>query len=203
MTLLFSDSAASQVRRIVFTGGPGAGKTTIAFRLAAERPEQFVAVPEAATQVYRALQSRWDRLDDAGRRDAQRRIYRLQLEQEQFYADAAAGRTLLLDRGSVDGSAYWPDGADDYWHALGTSRELELKRYDRVIWMESCAAVGEYDGDASNPCRHESANDAITTGERLARVWAPHPHFHRIVAYPSLEQKFAAVTALIQSAIPQ
>jgi predicted ATPase len=203
MSALLSNVVAARVRRIVLTGGPGAGKTTIAFHLTAQRPGQFVAVPEAATQVYRALQTRWDRLDAAGRRDAQRRIYRLQLEQEQFHANASNGRTLLLDRGTVDGSAYWPDGADDYWRALGTSREAELGRYDCVIWMESCAAVGAYDGDASNACRHESAHDAIKTGERLARVWADHPRFNRIVAYPVFEQKIAAVMELIRSVSSQ
>jgi predicted ATPase len=193
-------TAASGVRRIVLTGGPGAGKTTIAFHLAAAHPGEFMAVPEAATQVYSALQTRWDRLDMDGRRDAQRRIYRLQLEQEQLHADASHGRTLLLDRGTVDGSAYWPDGPNDYWRAVGSSRETELSRYDCVVWMESCAAVGAYDGAASNACRHESADEAIKTGERLARVWADHPRFHRVAAHPAFERKIAAVMGLIRSA---
>src|SRR6476661_5391894 len=107
-------SARSPFRRIVLTGGPGAGKTVISRRLAAARPDRFVLVPEAATQVYDALQTRWDRLDVEGRRDVQRRIYRLQVEQERRLADAHPDKVLLLDRGTIDGAAYWPEGPDDY-----------------------------------------------------------------------------------------
>jgi predicted ATPase len=70
-------SALRSLRRIVLTGGPGAGKTVISRQLAAARPDRFVLVPEAATQVYDALQTRWDRLDVEGRRGVQRQIYRL------------------------------------------------------------------------------------------------------------------------------
>src|SRR6476661_7214774 len=68
--------------RIVLTGGPGAGKTSVAAALARWHPERLAHVPEAATQVYDRLGTRWDRLDAEGRREVQRRIYRLQLEQE-------------------------------------------------------------------------------------------------------------------------
>ena len=47
-------SASPTLRRIVLTGGPGAGKTVISHQLAARHPELFVLVPEAATQVYEA-----------------------------------------------------------------------------------------------------------------------------------------------------
>src|SRR5207247_774208 len=70
------------MKKIVVTGGPGSGKTVITARIAADFPERFVLVPEAATQVYTMLQTRWDRLDLEGRYDAQRWMYRLQLDQE-------------------------------------------------------------------------------------------------------------------------
>src|SRR4051794_7241670 len=109
------------MKRIVLTGGPGAGKTVISRRIAAEHPDRYVLVPEAATQIYDALQTRWDQLDLAGRRDVQRRIYALQLQQEQRIANEHAGKILLLDRGTLDGATYWPDGTDDYWASLGTT----------------------------------------------------------------------------------
>ena len=60
-------SVPDPLHRIVLTGGPGAGKSVISKRLAAEHPDRFVRVPEAATQVYDHLQTRWDRLDLPGR----------------------------------------------------------------------------------------------------------------------------------------
>src|SRR5436305_9482535 len=161
--------------RIVLTGGPGAGKTVIAQRLAAAHPDRYALVPEAATQVYDALQTRWDKLDLAGRRDVQRKIYGLQVDQENRTADANPGKILLLDRGTIDGAAYWPEGPDDYWRDVGSTIDAELKRYDAVVLLESSAAVGIYDGDASNPRRFEDAAGAIAAGQLLARLWEGHP----------------------------
>ena len=186
------------MRRIVLTGGPGAGKTVISSLLAAERPEVYVRVPEAATQVYEALRTRWDRLDLEGRRDVQRRIYYLQVAQEeQIAANLRPGQVLLLDRGTVDGAAYWPEGPEDYWRDLGTDLERELARYDAVVWMQTSAALGAYDGDASNACRFEHPEAAIASGHLLAELWGKHPRLRRVDAYPSLEEKLAAVRGVL------
>ena len=184
--------------RIALTGGPGAGKTLIAQKLAAEAGGCFAPIPEAATQVYDRLQTRWDHLDKQGRCDVQRQIYQLQIEQEKHWATMhPAVKALLLDRGSVDGAAYWPDGPDAYWAALGTTPARELSRYDAVIWLQSCAAIGAYDGTASNPCRFEDERSALDTGARLEQVWQPHPRFFRVDAYPSIEQKIRRVREIL------
>lgn len=186
------------MRRIVLTGGPGSGKTAVASALAAQWLGRFALVPEAATQVYARLNTRWDRLDDAGRRDVQRQIYRLQLEQEREADRTHAAEALLLDRGTVDGAAYWPGGPESYWAELGTTYAAELSRYDRVVWLQTCAVVGAYDGDASNACRHENPQDAVRRGEALLEVWRPHPDLRRVDAFPSFGQKLAAVREILQ-----
>jgi predicted ATPase len=185
------------MKRVVLTGGPGAGKTVISAALAAARPERYVRVPEAATQVYDLLRTRWDRLDLAGRRDVQRRIYRLQREQEEQLSENSVGRTLLLDRGTIDGSAYWPEGPDAYWRDLGTTAAAELARYDAVIWLQTAATLGLYDHDASNPCRFEHPDAAIASGDLLKQLWGAHAHVHHVGAFPRLEDKVAAVTRLL------
>jgi predicted ATPase len=188
--------------RIVLTGGPGAGKTVVSRRLAQESPERFVLVPEAATQVYDALRTRWDLLTLDGRRDVQRRIYRLQVEQEDRLAAEHSGKTLLLDRGTIDGAAYWPEGPDDYWRDLGTTLAEELARYDRVVWMQTCAAVGAYDGDASNACRFEDADAAIASGNLLAMLWGAHAGLVRVGAFQQLDEKINAVRQLLEAPAP-
>jgi predicted ATPase len=185
------------IKRAVLTGGPGAGKTVVSRRLAAEHPDRFVLVPEAATQVYAALRTRWDRLDLAGRRDMQRRIYHLQVEQEDRLAREHPDKTLLLDRGTIDGAAYWPEGPAEYWRDLGTTIDAELARYDLVVWMQTCAVVGAYDGDASNTCRFEDADAAIASGNLLAELWSGHPRLVRIDAYPNVEDKVRAVAGAL------
>ena len=106
--------------RIVLTGGPARARPSSP-RPSRRATQRFVLVPEAATQVYDALRTRWDRLDLEGRRDVQRRIYRLQVEQEDRLAAEHPDKMLLLDRGTIDGAAYWPEGPDDYWRDLGTT----------------------------------------------------------------------------------
>ena len=183
--------------RIVLTGGPGAGKTVVARAIAARRADRFVLVPEAATQVYAMLNTRWDQLDPDGRRDVQRRIYHVQVEQEARLASAHPDKLLLLDRGTVDGAAYWPDGPDDYWRDLGSNLRAELSRYDQVFWLETSAVLGVYDGSDSNFCRFEDAAAAIRSGELLKQLWSGHPRLQLVSAYGALEDKVAAVGAAV------
>ena len=187
------------MKKIVITGGPGSGKTVITAALAAERPDRYVAVPEAATQVYTILQTRWDKLGLEGRHDAQRRMYSLQLEQESRLAAEYPTKTLLLDRGTVDGSAYWPEGPEHFWRDVGTTHEAELARYDAVILLETCATLGLYDGDSSNFCRFEDADAAIRSSEFLKRLWADHPHVVHVDSYPKLDEKLDAVREVVDA----
>lgn len=184
-------------RRIVLTGGPGAGKSVISRRLATAHADRVIRVPEAATQVYDQLQTRWDRLDLPGRRDVQRQIYRLQVKQEDDLAAANPDKILLLDRGTIDGAAYWPEGAAAYWHDLGTTLPTELARYDVIIWMETAAALGLYDGDASNNCRFEDAPAAVASGKLLLNLWGGHPHLVHVGAFANVDDKMRAVEEIL------
>jgi hypothetical protein len=154
-------------------------------------------VPEAATQIYDKLQTRWDKLDLPGRRDVQRMIYALQIEQEARIERMFPGKTLLLDRGTVDGAAYWPEGPDDYWRDLKTTLEAELARYDAVLFLETAAAKGIYDGDASNACRFEDPAGALRSQQILMQLWEKHPRVIHIPACDDIDEKIDAVKETI------
>ncbi len=183
--------------KIVLTGAPGSGKSTIAFELARRYPQLFVVVPEAATQYYTALGFRWDQLQIEQQREAQRGIYRLQVEQEQRIAALHPEKTLLMDRGTIDGAAYWPDGPKEYWRDLGTTESQEIARYAMVIVLESSAAIGLYDGDVSNLVRFEDAAGALENAKLLAALWSAHPNVRLVSAHRDLEQKIAIVEKLV------
>ncbi len=196
---------------IVLTGGPGAGKTVITHALTTSdlwadwRHEigGILAVPEAATQIYSARNTRWDRLDLEDRCDTQRAIYHLQREQEERLAGQARAlgrRVLLLDRGTIDGSAYWPHGPGAYWDDLCVNGEAELARYAGVIVLQSAAALGSraYDGDASNAVRFEDATAALESDRVLATLWGSHARIVRISAFEDLSHKITAVADAVR-----
>ncbi|MGC4030750.1 MAG: ATP-binding protein [Tepidisphaeraceae bacterium] len=184
--------------KIVLTGGPCAGKTVVVNALQQRFPGRFVLVPEAATAVYTSLNTRWDKLDIHGQRRVQSLMFQHQLEQEQRFAADHPNTPLVLDRGTIDGAAYWPDGAAAFWPAQNTTLAEQLTRYDHVLWLETAAALGIYDGSASNEVRFEDAAGAVDSGRRLLNLWRDHPHLHHIGAFVSVEDKIAAVMEVIE-----
>jgi predicted ATPase len=187
------------MKRVVLTGGPGSGKTVVANAIGRDGPGRFVVVPEAATQVYSRAGTRWDWVDAAGRRELQRQIYFLQRSQEERLAAEHPDKILILDRGTIDGAAYWPDGPDAYWSDLGTTLAAELARYSHVIWMQTAAAIGIYDGSGSNACRFEDAAAAVASGQSLVQLWGGHPRFQQIAAYPRLDERIAVVRKALET----
>lgn len=184
---------ASPLRRIVLTGGPGAGKTVITARLAKDLAGQVHMVPEAATYVYQSLGVLWTQLDVAGRRDAQLRMYRHQLAMEAKAAVEFPHQPHLLDRGTIDGATYWPDGTPAFWPAVGSTLEAELGRYWGVLYLHTAAEIGIYDGAESNKVRFESPQQAIDAGNRLLDLWGKHPRLIHIHSHPDLEVKIQNV----------
>ena len=185
--------------KIVLTGGPGAGKTVISAALLARFAGRLVLVPEAATAVYHKLNTHWERLDLDGRRRVQTAMYEHQLAQEQQFAADHGGVALLLDRGTIDGAAYWPDGPEFFWPSVNTTHAAELARYDHVLWLETAAALGIYDGAASNVVRFENADAAVKSGRRLLDLWHDHPRLHHVGAFVHLEDKVDAVSEIVAS----
>jgi predicted ATPase len=185
--------------KIVLTGAPGSGKTVISAQIALSNPSRYALVREAATQVYTASHTRWDQVDVTRRRRLQREIYYLQREQEDRIARDNPGKILILDRGTLDGAAYWPDGPENYMQQLNTTQEQELARYHQILLLETAAKIGIYDGDASNAIRFEDAAGAIAAGEPLAHLWSPHPNIVRIPAQPDFREKLATVRKILDA----
>lgn len=160
--------------RVVLTGGPGGGKTTAADLFRRELGEQVVVVPEAATILYKGG---FPREGSKGVREAtQRAIYQTQINLEDAQFANYAGRVLLCDRGTIDGSVYWPDGPDDFFKHINSTLEKQLERYDAVLFFET-AAVGGISIEGGNPMRIESLNEALEIDKKLKALWSKHPNF--------------------------
>ena len=164
-------------RRVVLTGGPGAGKTAVLELIRHFFCDHVHVLPEAASVVFGGG---FPRSSDAEQlRAAQRAIFYVQRELE---AAALCGNPaiVLCDRGTVDGQAYWP-GPGDLWADVGTTLAEQLARYDAVIHLRTPLGTAGYNHD--NPLRIESAGEAAAADERMLDAWASHPH--RVVIDPT------------------
>lgn len=155
-------------KRIVLTGGPGAGKTAVLELIRQAFCEHVIVLPEAAGVLFGGGFPRGT--DPIRRRAAQRAIYYVQRELEAS-ATAAQPALILCDRGTVDGHAYWP-GPDDLWSEVDTTLAAELTRYDAVIHLRTPSDAGY---NHSNPLRVETAAEAHAIDERIAQAWHGHP----------------------------
>jgi hypothetical protein len=186
--------------RIALTGGPGGGKTTAADLFRREIGESVVIVPEAATILFQGGFPR-SRNPHAGS-FAQTAVFHVQRNLEDVQASLFPGRTLLCDRGTVDGAAYWPESKGDYFSAAGTSLEAELKRYDAVIFFET-AAVGGSSIEGGNPIRNESLAEAIELDAKLRALWIQHPRFTLVPHNASFFKKISYGLAVLEGLVAQ
>lgn len=157
-------------RRIVLTGGPGAGKTAILELVRQAFCAHVHVLPEAAGVLFGGGFPRGD--SPAMRRAAQRAIFHTQRELEAT-ADAGDAPFVLCDRGTVDGLAYWP-GPGDFWTDVGTTLADQLARYDAVLHVRTPTPEHGY-SNAANPLRIESAAEAAAIDERILAAWSGHP----------------------------
>jgi predicted ATPase len=186
----------STSRRIVITGGPGAGKTAV-LELARQVLCRHVAIlPEAAGIVFGGGFPR--ETAAAARRAAQRAIFHVQRELETL-ADASGSAIVLCDRGTVDGSVYWC-GEGNLFEAAGTTAADELARYDLVIHLRSPSRTRGY--NRTNPLRLETPEAAHELDQLILAAWSPHPR--RVIVDPHRRfiDKAAHVLDAIRAELP-
>ncbi len=183
----------------MLTGGPGGGKTTAAELFRREIGEGVVVVPEAATLLFSGGFPRSD--EPPARRSAQRAIYHVQRNLEDVQSALYPERILLCDRGTIDGAAYWPDPSG-FYHAVGTTEERELERYDAVIFFES-AAVGGISIEGGNPTRVESNLRATELDAKLRTLWSRHPRFVVVPHNASFVKKIMLGLSALESIVAQ
>jgi predicted ATPase len=182
-------SGVRQRRRVVLTGGPGAGKTALLGLIRQSFCSHVKVLPEAASVVFGGGFPRED--DPLCRRAAQRAIFHVQRELETA-GDSHSPAIVLCDRGTIDGSAYWPGPSEEFWSSLSTTLEIELGRYDAVIHLRTPAPEHGY--NHQNPLRTESAGAAAEIDAQIVRAWERHPR--RFIVESSAEFLDKAVRAL-------
>lgn len=179
---------------IVITGGPGAGKTAVLDIVSRMLNHHIAVLPEAASLLFSGGFPR--RSSDAARRAAQRAIFHVQHELETLAQEEDHIRCAICDRGTLDGLAYWPGPAEEFFSQLHTTREQEFARYQTVIHLRT-PTVGY---NHQNPLRIETAEEAAALDERIVKAWDGHPRRFFIENAPDFMSKAqAALDAIVRT----
>jgi predicted ATPase len=184
-------------RRIVLTGGPGAGKTAVLELLRHSLCDHVAILSEAAGIIFGGGFPRHDNI--GVRRAAQRAIYHVQCELEAAAEADGAGITLC-DRGAIDGGAYWP-GPGDLFEAVGTTRSETLKRYDAVIHLRVPDEQHGY--GHQNLLRVESVVEARRIDDRILSAWDNHPRRYVIDADNDFMEKAERTLHILRMELPE
>lgn len=188
--------AHHEKRRIVLTGGPGAGKTAVLELVRQSFCDHVAVLPEAASIIFGGGFPRSQH--SPVKRASQRAIFYVQRELESV-AEANGAAMVLCDRGTVDGAAYWP-GPGDLWEEVGTTLDEQLARYHAVIHLRTPSETTGY--NHQNPLRIETALEAAVIDARIEALWSAHPC--RFVVEPTADflTKAEMVLSLLRSELP-
>lgn len=175
--------------KIVLTGGPCAGKTSVAEIIARQFCKNLFLVQEAASLLFRGGFPR--SVDDEHQKHQQLAVYFVQRELERIAEHDPKHRDLICDRGSLDSLAYWPNDGTSFLSAAGTTLEGEVARYDWVLHLDTSSKSGYQ----TNPLRVESNREALILNGKIKVAWSEHPHRFII---PSSADFIPKVTRAVQ-----
>lgn len=191
-------TAVHERRRIVLTGGPGAGKTAVLELVRGMLCPHLRVAPESASILFGGGFPREE--TRKARAAAQLAIFAVQRQLEALFDVQEPAGLTLCDRGTIDALAYWPDTAGEFWEAVRSSREIELARYTAVIHMRPPAARRGWDN--RNPLRTETAAEAAAIDARIVRAWEGHPRRQFIESAPDFLAKARRALEAISAELP-
>ena len=187
------------IYRIVLTGGPGAGKTSLVNRVVEKFEEQknwrVITIPETATELISGF----------GLKPFDGCMSMLAFQDfviaDQIHKEALALRAcdvvaednilILYDRALMDDKAYISD--EEFAEVIARfdnrTEASVLAGYDMVLHLVSCAKGAEFAYDLGNTARTESAEYAREMDDRTLHAWSGHPNRKIIGNYPEFEDK--------------
>ncbi len=196
----------TNVKKIVLTGGPCAGKTTALTWINnyfSNRGYNVLFVPETATELISNGVAPWTCKTNY---DYQSFQIRLQKMKESIFEEAAKkmkGNKVLIvcDRGVLDNKAYME--GYEFKRLLKENNTNEVKErdsYDAVFHLVSAAKGKEdvYTLD-NNSARTESVEEARVLDDKIISSWTGHPHFRIIDNSTEFEEKLERLLKEIAS----
>lgn len=193
--------------KVVLTGGPCAGKSSVVEAISGARHDEIVVVPESATMLFengfptpgvQVSSTEWHRNYASL---FQERAYELRLFLEKTFEEIAVrmgAKIIVCDRGILDGAAYVSGGRREFCATFGISAPEALERYDAVIHLESLATgAPELYSDRNNSFRRETLREAMERELATRAAWADHPRYYMVSTTSSFEEKREIVLSIV------
>lgn len=195
-----------QIKKIVITGGPCAGKSTAMSWIRnafGQRGYAVLFVPETATELITGGVAPWTCKSNI---DYQKCQVELQITKEKLFRQAASAMEkekilIVCDRGIMDNKAYMKD--DEFHEVLKALHGTETAwrdSYDAVFHLVTAANGAEaFYSNANNAARYESVEEAVALDDRLIASWTGHRHLRIIDNSTDFEGKMRRLEAEIAS----
>lgn len=202
------------IKRIVLTGGPCAGKTTVLSRIEQDLREKgykVFVVGESATELINGGITPF--ADGLGLFNFQKMILLYQYQKEEIYNKAAMvsnddNIVIIYDRGILDNKAYITDAEfemilEDLSLFVGNKiNENDLvSRYDMVIHLVTSASGKKGYTLDNNKARYESEEEAILLDKRTMNSWIMHSNLHIVNSTDNFNDKVLNVLSLIHNCL--
>ena len=195
-----------EIKKIVITGGPCAGKTTAMNRIQGAFTKlgyTVLFVPETATELITGGVAPWTCGTNV---EYQKCQMQLQLEKERIFTQGALTMPvekilLVCDRGALDNKAYMTQSDFDLVLDAVGHNEVELRdSYDAVFHLVTCAkGAEEFYTLENNGARTESVDQAVALDNKIIEAWTGHPHLKIIDNDTDFEKKMKRVLSEMSS----
>ncbi|MBQ6374987.1 MAG: AAA family ATPase [Clostridia bacterium] len=188
-----------RITRIVLTGGPAAGKTTLISRILHEIEQEenrrVIVIPETATELISGFGIRpfGGCMSMLAFQDF---VIADQIHKEKLALQAAEvvpeeNVLIIYDRALMDDKAYITD--EQFAEVLsrfdGRTEASVLAGYDAVLHLVSCAKGAEFAYNLGNEARTETLEFAREMDDRTLRAWSGHPNLRIIDNAVNFEDK--------------
>ena len=175
---------AKKITRLVLTGGPAAGKTTLISRILKEFKQEngwrVITIPETATELISGfgIKPFGNCLSMLAFQDF---VIADQIHKEKLALQAAElvpedNILIIYDRALLDDKAYISDEEFEITLAKfeGRTEASVLEGYDAVLHLVTCAKGAEFAYNLGNAARTESIEYAREMDDRTLRAWSGH-----------------------------
>lgn len=197
------------IKKIVLTGGPCAGKTTALVKVIehfSSRGYKVFTIPEVPTIFLQAGMDYLTKNQDWFY-EGEKSTLEIQLILEDDFtrmAQTINGPVVIIcDRGALDISAYLPT---EMWEKITglcnvTTQQLR-DRYDAVLHLVSAADGAEqYYNTTSNEMRTEGIEKARLLDRKVIQAWTGHPHLRVINNHDNFDTKINRVLKEISAVL--